>query len=77
MKGMIPEAKVNVKKRSIHWTAENAPAKVEVSRGAMFTLGAVPTLIGIWAAACFIGGLVSAGGTVELAYGWFKAIAGL
>lgn len=40
-------------------------------------MGGVSALIAVWAAACFIGGLISAGGPVELAYGWFKAITGL
>lgn len=40
-------------------------------------MGGVSALIALWAATCFIGGLISAGGPVELAYSWFKAIAGL
>lgn len=77
MKGMIPEAKVQVKKRSIHRTAENAPANVEVSRGAMIALGAVPTLIGIWAAACFFGGMLACGGPIAMAKSWFSALTGM
>jgi len=77
MKGMIPEAKVQVRKRSISRTAENAPAKVEVSRGAMIALGAVPTLIGIWAAACFVGGLIASGGPIAMAKSWFSAFTGM
>jgi hypothetical protein len=77
MKGMIPEIKVQVKKRSIYRTAENAPARVEVSRGAMIALGAVPTLIGIWAAACFIGGLIASGGPIALVKSWFSAFTGM
>ena len=73
MKGMIPETKVQVKKRSIHRTAVNAPAKVEVSRGAMIALAAVPTLFGIWAAACFVGGLIACGGPIALVKSWFSA----
>lgn len=77
MKGMIPEAKVQIRKRSIHRTAENAPAKVQVSRGAMIALGAVPTIIGIWAAACFGGGLVASGGPIAMVKSWFSALTGM
>jgi hypothetical protein len=47
------------------------------AKSGISVMGGVSALIGIWAAACFIGGLISAGGPVELAYGWFKAITGL
>lgn len=77
MKGMIPEAKVQVKKRSMQRTAENAPAKVEVSRGAMMAIGAVPALIGLWAAACFVGGLIASGGPIAMAKSWFSAFTGM
>lgn len=77
MKGMIPETKVQVKKRSTQRTAINAPAKVEVSRGVMIGIGAVPTLIGIWAAACFFGGLIASGGPIALVKSWFSAFTGM
>ncbi|MBU0968869.1 MAG: hypothetical protein KKA54_21125 [Proteobacteria bacterium] len=48
-----------------------------ITRSGISLMGGVSALIGLWAAACFIGGLISAGGPVELAYSWFKAIAGL
>jgi|APCry4251928276_1046603.scaffolds.fasta_scaffold366086_2 hypothetical protein len=47
------------------------------AKGGVSVMGGVSALIVLWAAACFIGGLISAGGPVELAYSWFKAIAGL
>lgn len=48
-----------------------------ITRSGISLMGGVSALIALWAAACFIGGLISAGGPVELAYSWFKAIAGL
>jgi hypothetical protein len=77
MKDMAPEAKVQVKNRTTHRTAENAPAKVEVSRGAMMAIGAVPTLVGIWAAACFFGGLIASGGPLAMLKSWFSAFTGM
>lgn len=44
--------------------------------GTISVMGGISAIIGIWAAACFIGGLLSSG-PVELAYGWFRAITGL
>ncbi|MBU4260990.1 MAG: hypothetical protein KKC76_03800 [Proteobacteria bacterium] len=77
MKGMIPETKVQVKERSTQRTAVNAPAKVEVSRGVMIGIGAIPTVIGIWAAACFFGGLIASGGPLALVKSWFSAFTGM
>lgn len=33
-------------------------------------------LIGIWAAACVVGGAASVGGPFELVAGWFSAVSG-
>lgn len=77
MKGITTETKVQVKQRSMQRTAENAPAKVEVSRGVMIAIGAVPTLIGVWAAACFFGGLIASGGPIAMVRSWFSAFTGM
>jgi len=47
------------------------------AKSGISVMGGVSALIALWAAACFVGGLISAGGPVQLAYGWFKAITGL
>ena len=77
MKGLTPESQVQVKQRSSHRTAVNAPAKAEVSRSAMIAIGAVPTLVGIWAAACFFGGLVASGGPIAMFRSWVSAFTGM
>lgn len=50
---------------------------VEVSRVGITVMGFVAALIGIWGVACFIGGLVSSGGPLSFAKGWFSAVLGL
>ncbi|OKY76521.1 MAG: hypothetical protein BM485_04645 [Desulfobulbaceae bacterium DB1] len=77
MKATNPEAKAQVKKRSTVSSSENIQAKVEVSKGVVIALGTAPALIGIWAAACFVGGLVASGGPIGMVKSWFSAISGM
>ena len=58
-------------------TTEHANVAHEVSKGTIAAMSAVPSLIGIWAAACFVGGLINAGGPLALAKSWFQAVAGM
>lgn len=58
-------------------TIEHANVAQEVSKGTIAAMSAVPGLIGLWAAACFVGGLVSAGGPLAFAKSWFQAITGM
>lgn len=56
---------------------EHANVKTEVSRGFTLTIGAVSGLIGSWAMAAFIGGMIAAGGPLEFAKSWFQAVLGM
>ncbi len=56
---------------------EHANVGLEVSKGTLAAMSAVPSLIGIWAAACFVGGLINVGGPISLAQSWFQAITGM
>lgn len=58
-------------------TTEQANVAQEVSKGTIAAMSAVPGLIGIWAAACFVGGLINAGGPLGLAKSWFQAVSGM
>ena len=62
-------------------TNSNTQAKVntqvEVSKGAMFVATAVPAAIGLWAVACFVGGLVVSGGPVAMVQSFFSAVTGM
>jgi trimethylamine:corrinoid methyltransferase-like protein len=49
----------------------------EVSKGTIAAMSAVPGLIGLWAAACFVGGLINAGGPLAFAKSWLQAITGM
>lgn len=71
------EPRVMVKTKAQPKAASNAQAQVEASHGTMAAMAAVPTLIGLWALACLVGGLISSGGPLKLAYSWFLASSGL
>ena len=77
MKSTHHDNNVLVKTKSQPTTAPKVQIEVEASHSSMAAMAAVPALIGIWAAACFIGGLISSGGPVKLASSWFQAVSGL
>ena len=59
-------------------SAEQVQASLDtLTQGSTLVMGGISALIGIWAVSCFIGGLVSAGGPVKLAFSWFMAANGL
>jgi len=57
----------------------DTPAQVQadMSRGAVRALSIVGGLVALWAAACVVGGMVSAGGPLALVQGWFAAVMGV
>lgn len=77
MKSMTPETKVQAKTRNNTRVDDSSNAKAEVSKGTIAAMGVVPTLIGIWAVSCFVGGLIASGGPVALVKSWFSAITGM
>ncbi|MEW6593873.1 MAG: hypothetical protein AB1413_03270 [Thermodesulfobacteriota bacterium] len=56
---------------------EQATAKTDVSRGALATLGVASSLVGLWAVACFVGGMIASGGPIALARAWVTAVTGV
>lgn len=65
-------AKVKSKPKS----SSKLKAQVDASNGVMVSMAAVPALIGLWAAACFIGGIISSGGPIAMMRNWFSAVLG-
>ena len=55
---------------------DSARARVEFSRGAKATAGAAIAAVGLWSAACIVGGIISAGGPIAFVKSWFAAVAG-
>ena len=47
-----------------------------ISTGAVAVFGTLSTLTGLWAVACFVGALVTAGGPLALAGAWISAVTG-
>ena len=48
-----------------------------ISKGSVAVMGGISALIGLWAAACFVGAMISGGGPLSLAQSWFSAITGI
>jgi len=57
--------------------ADERGAAAEISKTAVYTVGIVSALIGIWGLACFVGGLVASGGPLAFIGNWFKAVGGM
>lgn len=74
MKTSVNE-KVKTRTKSNVDTSELVHA--EVSRGAIRALSTVGVLIGLWAAASIIGGIIVSGGFMSLLKGWFSAVTGM
>ena len=65
-------------------TRQQAKTRVEsqsgvdsVTKGSIAIMGGVSALIGLWAAACFIGAMVESGGVFGVIKGWITATMGL
>ncbi|MFP3983087.1 MAG: hypothetical protein ACLFV2_05275 [Desulfurivibrionaceae bacterium] len=56
---------------------ETSRAEVEFSTGSLIATGFFTALIGIWVAACFIGGLIASGGPLAMLKSWFTAVTGM
>jgi hypothetical protein len=57
-------------------SVERSDAGTEVSKVAIYVVGAFAAAVGIWSLACIVGGIVSSGGVSELLSSWFKAVTG-
>ena len=55
-------------------TAAAASAQTDISRAALVTVGGFSAVAGLWAVACFVGGMVVAGGPIGLVRSWFAAV---
>jgi hypothetical protein len=76
MKRTNQEASVYAKAKSQAKTSSHVNVEVETTRGTMAAMAAVPTLIGLWAAACFISAMIASGGPFGLVKNWFSAVGG-
>jgi len=69
---MTSTAKEKTKTKS---TAKSSvDARAEVSRGTMIALGTTGAVVGLWALASLVGGMISAGGPVALVKAWVSAV---
>jgi len=51
--------------------------RAEVSKGAMIAVNTTGAVIGLWAFASLVGGMVAAGGPFALAKAWVGAVVGI
>jgi len=58
-------------------TKTSVDTRAEVSRGAMISINTAGAVIGLWALASLVGGMVASGGPVLLVKAWFSAVAGI
>lgn len=56
---------------------ETYQAEVELSTGSLIATGLFTALVGLWVAACFIGGLIASGGPLAMLKSWFTAVSGI
>ena len=64
------------KSRNRTQSVAHVAADARVSTGAVAVFGTLSTLIGLWAVACFVGAMVTAGGPIALAGAWISAVTG-
>jgi len=64
------------KSRNRTKSVAHAATDNKVSTGALATFGALSTLVGLWAVACFVGALLATGGPLALGRAWISAVTG-
>ena len=74
MNNSIEKTQVQVKNQAI--SSESVNATTDVSKVFLYSIGAVSSIIGLWSFACIVGGMISSGGPLALAIGYFSAISG-
>ena len=54
----------------------NTQVQADISTGAIVAASAIPAAIGLWAVACFVGGMVASGGPFSMIQSFFSAVSG-
>ena len=71
------KTQANVQAKTRTHAADHAGVNGEASRGAIVLMSAVPSLIGLWGVACFVGAMAANGGPIGMAANWFRAVGGM
>jgi hypothetical protein len=59
-------------------TEESSRTSLEtISKGTIAAMAGVSVIIGLWAVASFVGAMITSGGPLALATGWFQAVTGM
>ena len=66
------------KQKSSVRQGQKADAGVDaLTKTSISVMAGVSALIGLWAVACFVGGMISSGGPLGFISDWFSAITGM
>jgi lipopolysaccharide/colanic/teichoic acid biosynthesis glycosyltransferase len=74
MKPLPMHIETRAKSRIEIESADNVDVKQEVTKSTVWVVAAAPVLIGLWAAACIIAGLLASEGPVAFVQKWMSAI---
>lgn len=69
--------RARVKEQVKTTTSNSSDTLTEVSRVGVMTIAAFGALVGLWAVACIVGGMVASGGPLAFIGAWFKAVSGV
>jgi hypothetical protein len=59
-------------------TEESSRTSLEtISKGTIAAMTGVSVIVGLWAVASFVGAMITSGGPLALATGWFQAVTGM
>ena len=73
----MQDSNVQAKTKGQTQTKVNAQVQSDISTGAMVVATSIPAVIGLWAVACFVGGMVASGGPISMAQSFFTAVTGV
>ena len=70
---LVTRARIKVQENK----TEKFKTEQEIARSTACTAATAPVLIGLWAIACLVGGLIASGGFRSFFQGWLTAVSGM
>ena len=58
-------------------TDTKTSVSTEVDKVIIVSIAAFAGLVGLWSVACLVSAMIQAGGPLQLAAGWFRAVSGM
>ncbi len=63
--------------RTIAQQDTKTSVSTEVDKVIIVSIAAFAGLVGLWSVACLVSAMIQAGGPLQLAAGWFRAVSGM